>query len=146
MSTKEFTEEQIAELAANPYTHRVTTKQIAFTSEFKTQFWALYCRGVSSWSAMEVLGYDPEILGRIRIAGIQKHIHEEFKEKNGFHTGRSTKRPAIANDDGRPVVSLAPKRPKDTKELISDMQHEIQYMRQEIEFLKKISLAKTTKK
>ena len=86
MSKMEFTEEQMAAMAANPYAHRVTSKQIAFTSEFKEQFWALYCKGVSSWNIMEILGYDPEVFGVVHVSGIQRHIRAEFGKENGFHS------------------------------------------------------------
>ena len=147
MSKQEFTEEQVAAIAANPYTYRVTNKQIAFTQEFKEQFWLLYCKGVSSWNIMELLGYDADALGTIRIGGIQRHIRNEYGQENGFHSGRKGKRPTAGGSNAvEAVVSSTATRPKNTQELIADMQHEIKYLRQELEFLKKISLAKTMKK
>ena len=149
MSRIEFTEEQMAAMAANRYTHRVTSKQIAFTSEFKEQFWALYCKGVSSWNIMEILGYDPEVFGVVRVSGIQRHIRAEFGKENGFHSGRKEKKPAAERNNAFDEAVSSPAarpRPKNTQETIKELQHEIKYMRQELEFLKKISLARTTKK
>lgn len=147
MSKMEFTEEQMAAMAANPYTHRVTSKQIAFTSEFKEQFWTLYCKGVSSWNIIEILGYDPEVFGVVRVSGIQRHIRAEFGKENGFHSGRKEKRPTAEHDNAfDAAVSSPAARPKSTQDTIKELHHEIKYMRQELEFLKKISLARTTKK
>jgi hypothetical protein len=96
---------------------------------------------------MEVLGYDPEVFGAIRISGIQRHIRNEFREENGFHSGRKEKQPAVGKSKVLSAsVFSSTERPKTPQDAIKEMQHEIKFLRQELEFLKKISLARTTKK
>jgi hypothetical protein len=147
MSKTEFTEEQMAEIAANPYTYRVTSKQVAFTASFKEKFWELYCKGVSSWNIMEILGYDPHVFGPVRVSGIQRHIRNEFRDGDGFHSGRKEKTSVTAEKDAlREAYSTRAARTQNPQDTIRELQHEIKYMRQELEFLKKISLARTTKK
>lgn len=71
MSKIKFTDSQIEELKANPYTLTVTTNQITFTREFKILFWSDYQNRMSPRSIFQKYGYDPEVLGRSRITGFQ---------------------------------------------------------------------------
>ena len=137
MSKDTFSIKEQEQLGQNPYTFRVSAKQISFTKEFKQDFWKIYCeRGLSPKTIVEMLGYDPEMLGSIRISGIQRHIKDEMQSYAGPHSGRRGRRYSkLSADDGYAVPGS-----------MEEMRHEIQYLRQEVEYLKKISSIKAMKK
>ena len=137
MSKHVFSTEVQRKLRQNPYTFRVSAKQIAFTKEFKQDFWRLYTQGGYTPEAiLEMLGYDPKVFGRIRISGIQKHVKQAMESETGPYNGRrSKKRSTLSADDGYMV-----------SDSLEEMRHEIQYLRQEVEYLKKISSIKAMKK
>ena len=135
MSKSKFTPEQQELLRANPFTHRVTSCQISFTKEFKEEFWRRYTeKRMAPADIMTSLGYSPEILGITRISGIQKHIRDEFRANRCFSHGRK-----ICLEGLEPL-------PPQTEPSVERLQHELLYLRQEIEFLKKISFIRATKK
>ena len=75
---KTFSEEEVKALRANSYVKSVTAKMIRFTVEFKKEFWRLYhkeCR--QPVKIMQELGFDTDVLGERRIAGILLHIREQ---------------------------------------------------------------------
>ena len=74
MSKKVFSREEIASLAANPYTHRVSDRQISFTKEFKEKFWQEYNAGKTPAEIVKECGYEVDVLGLRRIEGIRGHI------------------------------------------------------------------------
>ena len=129
MKSKPFTEEEMQQLRENPYTHRVTSRQLSFTAEFKARFWEDYGKGITPREIMRKYGYDPELLGEARINGIRMHIREEAKREDGFFSGR------------RPVELKAQDRAEsaDRSDKLARLEHEVKYLRQEVEFLKKIS-------
>lgn len=137
MSRKVFSVQEQEKLKENPYTLRVSTRQISFTAEFKHEFWSLYCeKGLHPATILEQLGYDPEMLGGVRVSGIQKHIKEEMECVGSFQNGRCMRsRSRLNAADGYQVPDS-----------MAAMRHEIQYLRQEVEYLKKISSIKAMKK
>ena len=112
-----FTEEQIRILAENPYTRRVGEHSISFTPEFLRDV----CR------MREAHGYDPDMIGTRRIY----HLGEIIRGKtaNDFPDKRPVRSKVIGFDQ------------KSDKRAMKQMQHEILYLRQEVEFLKKIMAA-----
>ncbi len=129
MAKRPFTEKEIKKLKANPYTYRVTSNRIQFTAEFKEAFWAKYCSGKNAALALFELGYDPDILGTVRIEGILQHIRREARSEIGFHTGYAcSRKPSSPYQEG----SHSP------DQSIVRLQNEVLYLRQELEFLKKI--------
>ena len=129
MAKRPFTEKEIKKLKANPYTSRVTPNRIQFTAEFKEAFWAKYCSGKNATLALFELGYDPDILGTVRIEGILLHIRREARSEIGFHTGYAcSRKPSSPYQEG----SHSP------DQSIVRLQNEVLYLRQELEFLKKI--------
>ena len=132
---KPFTDEQIKQLRENPYTFKVTSSKIFFTKEFKQKFYNKRQEGLTLKETIIALGYDPDILGEKRIDGISHLINKAVREGREF------------SEDIAPRTSILDQAdPEVTRENFIKMQHELQYMRQEIEFLKKISSLKTSKK
>lgn len=137
MKTKRFTEDELTELRNNPYTYKATPGKIQFTAAFKERFWKEYNAGKRPEDIVKDCGYDPEILGRSRINGIQLHIREQFIQDGGFHEGR---RPNAPRDKAENKMSASP------EEEIRQLRGEVKYLRQEVDFLKKISSIRTSGK
>lgn len=107
---REFTEEEQAILKQNPYTYRVFKNSIRFTIEF--------------------MGYDAEMLGKRCVNSLYRNLQKQQASPAELHEGsvRSKKiRPGSTDYD-----AVTPKR------AMQLMQHELLYLRQEVEFLKKI--------
>ena len=132
---KQFTLEQIEQLRSNPYTFMVTDRKIFFTAEFKEQFALKRKEGYTLIEAVKSFGYDPDVLGEKRISGISHLVNKAVREGKGFREGPVQRK----SDLDQPA-------PEVTQENFIKMQHEILYLKQEIEFLKKISSAGTSQK
>lgn len=126
---RKFTEEEIRILAANPYTYRVTEKTIRFTLAFKEEFLRRDKEGYSVKQIFIDLGYDYEMLGKRRCEGVRQHVVHEAISESGLHEG--TLFPKI-KPSSRDYTTLP------ESKAIEYMQHELLYLRQEVEFLKKI--------
>ena len=135
MSKTTFTSEQIAELSANPYTYNVTPKFLLFTKEFKELFWSEYCEGKPPRMILRECGYDTELLGTDRISGIQQSLKREYHKWNTFHDGKCPPKAAAPTKSG-----------SDETVTIKQLQHEVEYLKQEIEFLKKTYSIRSTRK
>ena len=127
MSKKVFNAEEMANLATNPYTSRVTAKQITFTKEFKERFWVEYCEGKTPSEIVKGCGYSVETLGERRIGGIREHIRKESTNLEGFRGGQEKDAEKSPEPDG-----------ESSEDMIRQMRLELQYMRKELDFLKKI--------
>lgn len=136
MARKMFTQEQVRVMAKNPYTLHVSTTQITFTNEFKKEFWRRYQEGDTPRTIMYDLGYDPEVLGRNRLSGIQNVVCKQAVSVKGFHERPQRRRGEGATEGGDTT----------TQAQLRQMQHRLKYLEQEVEFLKKISSARGGRK
>ena len=125
---KLFTMEQLEQLRSNPYTYKVTSRKIFFTAEFKEAFYQKRQAGLTLKETLLELGYDPEVLGEKRIDGLSHMINKAVREGKSFTEGIKPRKSILDE-----------KCPELTRENFLKMQHELLYMRQELEFLKKIS-------
>ena len=75
------------------------------------------------------MDFGTELLGESRIRGIVQHIREQVESKNEFTDVRQNH--AFSETDGKPLPP---------SKAIINMQHEVAYLKQEIEFIKKLSL------
>lgn len=133
MSKIPFTDEQIKVLKANPYTYDVTPNRLFLTKEFKELFYKEYQSGKLPRQILEEHGYPPDVLGKRRIWGISSIIRKEAERPEGFSEGTTQARTTPA-EDATP------------EEAIRHLQHEVEYLRQEVDFLKKISSIRNTRK
>ena len=69
------------------------------------------------------------MLGKIRIIGIRQHIKNELTKFGEFHTGYPSARKA---PDTEQLKEAPP------EQVISRLQNEVIYLRQELDFIKKI--------
>ena len=139
MSRSQFTVEQMQLLRQNPYTHSVTRTRLSFTKKFKEIFHTEYQAGESPKQILIDHGYDTEILGESRIWNISSRIQDQYKKNGEFHEGHGPRRLVKPN-------TSAFNKPISEKEELKQLRHEVDYLKQEVEFLKKISSIRTTKK
>lgn len=128
MSIRSFTKEEQALLRENKYTYSVSANTISFTIEFKKEFWKRYQTGQRPRQIVEELRYDFQMLGESRVCGLQSMIKKQALEGN-FRKGQHTSY-AVSN---HPDYSSMPDDQK-----LHAMEHELYYLRHEMEFLKKI--------
>lgn len=122
-----FTQEQIKQFRLNPYTYSVTDSNIRFTAEFKKMFWQQYQEGKIVRDIFVDAGYDVEALGDGRIYNFSHNLTIAVKAGRDFSEGYS-------------------KRPNPDSTKLSALEHEVLYLRQQVDFLKKISALETSKK
>lgn len=132
MSTnrREFTAEEQAILKENPYTYRVFKNSVRFTIEFKEAFVSQYEAGMSPRKIVEGFGYDADMLGRRCISSLYRNFKKQQVSPNGLHEGSLRRQKLQLDSTDYEYVT-----PRQAMKL---MQHELLYLRQEVEFLKKI--------
>ena len=135
---KEYTPKQIKKLEANPYTLKVTKNKLYFTIKFKEDFWINYQAGNAPRKILSDLGYDLEYFGQKQIDSIVQRIKKEALSGNGFREGENRER--------RIPVKATTREELSSPQSIERMQNELLYLRQEVEFLKKIIMTNNSKK
>ena len=135
---KEYTPKQIKKLEANPYTLKVTENKLYFTIKFKEDFWINYQAGNAPRKILSDLGYDLEYFGQKQIDSIVQRIKKEALSGNGFREGENRERRIPMKATNREELS--------SPQSIERMQNELLYLRQEVEFLKKIIMTNNSKK
>lgn len=133
-----FTEEQIKKLKKNPYTFKVTEFKLYFTAKFKEDFWISYQAGNAPRKIMQDLGYDLSMFTQKQIDNYVQRIKKEALSGNGFHEGENRQR--------RLPVKSTDEQERSSPQSIERMQNELLYLRQEVEFLKKIIIAANSRK
>ena len=124
-----YTRKQQKELEKNPYTYKVTENRLFFTKEFKKVFWIKYNAGMSPRAILKELGYDLSYFTQGQIDNIVQHLRKKRNAGEEFSEGYAKEK--------RPNIKLPS--PDTSPETIQQMQNEITYLKQEIEFLKKVS-------
>lgn len=132
---KEYTAKEIKTLKANPYTFKVTKNKLYFTAQFKEKFWLGYQAGNAPRKLLQDFGYDLTMFGQKQIDSIVQRVKKEALQGHGFSEGEQrTRRPKADEPYTTELLS---------KELLTissfnRMRSELQYLRQEVEFIKKI--------
>ena len=130
MSKKIFSDKDIEILSNNKYVLNVSKKAITYTNEFKIHFIAEYNKGKSSRTIFEEAGFDSDMIGFKRIDCSSSRWRKAYKE-NGVLGLDDTRR----NSSGRPR-----KRELTKDEIIVKQNAEIEYLKAEVELLKKLEL------
>ena len=126
---KGFTSEEQIELLKNPYTRTVTDSMIKFTDEFNDLFIKRHSQGIGPSMIFKDCGYNLNILGNKRIVNYYNRLRRTYRYQSLIaqtHLAENTK--DIKKDYNSMPPSIA----------VEAMRHEITYLRQEVEFLKKI--------
>ena len=131
MAKKPLNAEEIAELRSSPYVASIIGNRIKFTPEFKRMAYNQITQGRTMREVFEENGISPEILGESRIWGFAEKLRANADREEGFTDLR---------------VQNSRKPAKETKEQalstrVEQLEHELAYTRQEVEFLKKIHMA-----
>lgn len=130
MSKIRFSKNEIDKLSKNKYVLKVNDKAITYTNEFKIHFIAEYSKGKTSKVIFEEAGFDVYVLGIRRIDCAGARWRKAYKE-NGI----------LGLDDTRRNNSGRPRQRKITKdEIIAKQNTEIEYLKAEVELLKKLEL------
>lgn len=128
--TNPLSRQAIERLRKNPYIASVTANTVRFTEAFKELAYEKKCQGIPVSETMRQCGIEPEILGASRVEGFSYTLNKKAKQENGFSDGRS-------ENYRRP-----PKTGEETvEERIRQLENELAYTRQEVEFLKKLQAA-----
>ena len=131
MAKKQLNAEEIAELRECPFVSSITSGKIRFTSEFKRMAYIQLINGKSMREIFEENGIDPEILGNARIWGFAEKLRMNADREGGFEDQRSRNSRKPAKGTKEQALS----------ERVEQLEHELAYTRQEVEFLKKIHMA-----
>ena len=128
--TNPLSRQEVEKLRKNPYIASVTVNTVRFTEAFKELAYEKKHQGISVAETMRRCGIDPEILGVSRVEGFSYTLNKKAKQESGFADGRS-------ENYRRP-----PKTGEETVEQrIRQLENELAYTRQEVEFLKKLQAA-----
>lgn len=130
---REYSTKEMKLLRANPYTLRVTKHKLYLTIRFKEAFQTSYEAGNSPRKVLEDLGYDPKMFGQKQIDSIVQRIKKDAASPQGFTEGQNRER-------------RASKLVEESVMSVERMCHELKYLGQEVEFLKKLSNMPTQKK
>ncbi|MCL1821163.1 MAG: transposase [Oscillospiraceae bacterium] len=121
-----FTDEQVEILRNNPYVRSATEDTVSFTVEFKEEFWHLYTEeDMMPYDILCQMDIDYYILGSSRVQGIVNNMKKERKRYGCF------RRIYRADTPGKLPLNQE----------IARLKMEVEYLRQEKEFLKKIITA-----
>ena len=118
---------EIEILRCNPYVKSVTERSISFTEDFKQMAYEAKRKGVPVAETMRKNGIDPEILGAKRIENFSYLLNKKAKKTGEFKDQRSENyhRPAKTGEETM-------------EDRLRQLEHELAYTRQEVEFLKKL--------
>lgn len=124
---RKYTQKQIKELKSNPYTLKVDNQRIFFTIEFKKVFWTKYQAGMSPRVILKELNYSLDNFGQKQIDSIVQRVKKEALAGE-FTEGYSRINRIKINEPSSDI----------TPQNIKRMQNELLYLRQEVDFLKKV--------
>jgi len=130
MSKKNFSNKDVMKLSKNKYVLKVSEKAITYTNEFKIHFIAEYSKGKSSRLIFHEAGFDTNVIGKRRIDSFSNRWRKAFKE-NGVIGLNDARR----NNSGRPRTCELTQ-----EEIIARKDAEIEYLKAEVELLKKLEL------
>ena len=132
MSRKPLSKEEIMLLRSSPYIAKVTLAGgVSFTPEFKKGMYEGLTIGKTLRQMLQEHSIDPEILGETRLWGIASNLRANAEREGGFEDLR--RKNGTKPSEGSRGQTLT--------ERIAQLEHELAYTRQEVEFLKKIHTA-----
>ena len=131
MAKKLLSPEEIAILQNNPFVASASAKAVTFTPEFKRITYARLTSRVTIRKFLEELGIDPDILGDYRLYNFTFRLRTEGGRDNGFADRRGGNSRKEAKKSGERTLT----------QRVEELEHELAYAQQEVEFLKKIHTA-----
>ena len=131
MAKKQLDAEEIAELRECPFVSGIISGRITFTPEFKRMAYSQLINGKSMREIFEENGIDPQILGDSRIWSFSQKLRAKANREEGFEDLRGQNSRKSTEKTKQQVLSAR----------VEQLEHELAYTRQEVEFLKKIHMA-----
>ena len=128
---KDLTPAEIAELRENPWIDSIQGQNISYSEDFKQEAYRELMDGKSMHTIFFEHGINPEVVGDGRIYVLTYRLRKRADNEEGFKDLR-------ANNQRKPSK---PSKEQTLAARVSDLEHELAYTRQEVEFLKKIHLA-----
>ena len=128
---KKLTPEERDILRKSPHVSQVIGERISFTPEFKRMAYREMLDGKTLRTILFEHGINPDMLGDSRIWGIAEKLRKNADREEGFVDRRKQNQRRSAKETKE--QSLESK--------IEQLEHELAYTRQEVEFLKKIRMA-----
>ena len=129
-----YTNEQVATIAQNPYSHAVTPYKVTFTLEFKEFFVdQVKNHGLTTPKILQVAGYDTSMFTRAAMDHLRQSILKEANSPEGL-------KPPKGLSQAERIKAYAQKDldAQRTSTSLKEMQQRIAHLEQQIEFLKKI--------
>ena len=145
---RHFTAEEIEYLLSSPHVAYVSRTTVSFTVAFKEMFWQRHCDGIPTARIVEDAGLDIGVIGKGRIDTLIKSLRDQTERGLPFNDGLE---PHFNKPDKKFDIPKIPRLPKNaviplSPEAIAKMACEVNYLKQEMEFLKKIILAGMSEK
>jgi transposase-like protein len=121
-----LTLEEQEKLRRNPYVEKVSETTITYAMEFRERFALEYATGKPPSVILRECGFDPAMLGERRRDGLVRRAKVFAQRPEGFSDTRKL------NSGRQKVKELT------DAENIQRLEHQVRYLKQENEFLKKI--------
>ena len=118
---KELSPELREALKDCPYVVRMTNCKICWSKKLYEEFCHEYDKGAFADQILRDHGIDPKILGPGRIAAFRAYYERHYRTASSMSRERTPEAAAERSSDK-----------------LSKVEHEVEYLRQEVEFLKKI--------
>ena len=122
------------------YVVSVSRKSITYTEAFKEIFWQRYCDGGDVGVIFREAGINPDIIKRERMRDLALSIRTQKEKATEVQMTVVSKGNA---EPQKPTIPKARNKPKFSKfsltdDEIANMFHQVAYMSQELEFIKKL--------
>ena len=128
--TNPLSKREVEQLRKNPYVVSASANTVRFTEEFKKLAYDNKCKGISVAETMRRSGIEPDVLGESRVSGFSCQLNKKAKLGSGF------------SDQRKENYRRPPKTGSETMEQrVRQLENELAYTRQEVEFLKKLQAA-----
>lgn len=128
-----FTQEQIEQLRKSPHIAQVAESFVMLKPEFKLYLWEQKQQGRQVREVLRENGIDPQVFGEKRVENLSYRLNRDIRDNADFADKRKT--------NGR-TASL-PEGEMDLEARVRWLTHQLEYTRQEVEFLKKLQMANT---
>ncbi len=128
--TNPLSRREIEKLRTNPHIASVMANTVRFTEKFKKLAYEEKRKGTPVSETMRRCGIDPEVLGPSQVDGFSYTLNKKAKRKTGFSDRRNEnyRRPPRTGEET-------------VEQRIRQLENELAYTRQEVEFLKKLQAA-----
>ncbi len=130
MSTRLLPQEYVKELREHLYVKSATQRVVIFTPEFKQYAYDELHKGKTIREIFAEAGFDVEKLGSKRLENFQTRLEKEAEREEGFADRRSGNHRREAQTDEAKLLKR-----------LRQLEHQVAYLQQENDFLKKIEEA-----